>query len=166
MAQYEEGQIEFAILSLVRDPLLNLVPALALNVKCIAAASRRLDKIKPDWREIILTSGEEGGIQSDGLLTSADAAFGLTSQDIDQARLPDSCLDDNLSIEDVSKLVAWRQELVNKQACLRMGILEEHQSTQSDEQRAAARGRDFGAKMQHFARNVKAKEISEDSATI
>src|SRR5467141_2151306 len=44
MTEYEEGQIEFSVLSLVRDPILDITRELALNVKCLETVNRQLDE--------------------------------------------------------------------------------------------------------------------------
>lgn len=153
MAQYEEGQIEFAILSLVRDPLLDLIPRLAENIKGITGLSAHLDLIKPDWRDFE-TFSDNG--QFAGLLTAFDPNYGLTPDHIDQVDLPMTIakLYKSDAVEDI---VTQRQQLVTDQARLRLWIRDEQQSNQSDEERAAARRCDYGAMMQNFVRKVKAK---------
>lgn len=163
MAQYEEGQIEFAILSLVRDPLLKLVPALAENIKSIAALSAQLDRLKPDWQNFVtgLTNGDVA--EPDGLLSGPDHAYELTQENIDRAKLPEKVVD--LCLGDVaSDIMAHRQELITGQAELRMSIKEEIQSNVSDEERAAARSCDYGASMQSFVRKLRVKKQAEQAA--
>ena len=158
MAQYEESQIEFAILSLIKDPLLNLLTDLAENFKAIIALSARLDTIKADW-ESFTTMSEDNVGQLTDFLTVADPALGLTQEMIDSAQLP--C--------DVAKLMPsrsstaiWesRAKLITAQRGLRIAVQEEIQLKQSEEQRANARRRDFGANMQKFAEKVMAKAMS------
>ena len=162
MAQYEEGQIEFSILSLVRDPLLDLVPKLAENIKSIAELSARLDLIKQDWREFETSSINR---QFTGLLAASDSTYELTPQQFDRADLPIAiaklCKSD--VVEDV---MTQRQQLVTDQARLRLWIRDEQQSNQSDEERAAARRCDYGAMMQNFVRKVKAKRKSLDESEV
>lgn len=156
MAQYEEGQIEFAILGLVRDPLLELLPALAENVRSVAALSTRLDIVKPDWQDFMTSSikGDYGG--SEGLISTASPIYGLTQENIDQAKLPQAVED--VCVSDVaSALIEYRQSLISTQASLRMSIREEQHSNQLDEERATQRALDHGARMQDFVRKMKKK---------
>lgn len=159
MAQYEEGQIEFAILSLVRDPLLDLVPRLAENIKSIAGLSARLDLIKQDWRDF--DTSVNGNFT--GLLTAFDPTYALTPKHIDQADLPMTIarLCESDAVEDI---ITQRQQLVTDQARLRLWIKDEQQSNQSDEERAAARRCDYGAMMQNFVRMVKIKRKTLDES--
>ena len=160
MAQYDKEQIEFAILSLVKDPLLRLIPSLAANVKSIAALTSHLEEVNPDWRKSMLPSanGENTSTSTDGYLTTADGSYGLEQHEIDDSVLLDQTLLALLDSDNVSDITAFRQKLVIEQAALRMEIQEERQSMYADESRAAARSQDFGAKMQTFASKVKAKE--------
>lgn len=159
MAQYEEGQIEFAILSLIRDPLMELIPRLAENVKGIAALSARLDTVQPDWQSFE-TSPAIG--EATGVLTTADPSYGLTQEDIDKASIPETVAKLCIS-EIVQDIVNERQHLVTAQAGLRMSIRDEQQSNQSDDERAAARSCDYGACMPNFVRKVRVKRKSLDS---
>ena len=161
MAQYEEEHIEFAILSLVKDPLLNLVPALASNVKSIVTLTFGLDKIEPDWRHLALADANEEAVKRDSYLTAPDAAYGLKQQDINDAPLLDEGIATMLTSENAGALLALRQKLITEQAGLRMDIREEMQAAQADEMRAASRSQDLGVKLQNFSRKVKAKEMKD-----
>lgn len=154
MARYEEGQIEFAILSLVKDPLSILVLSLARNVKGISALTVRLDEIGKDWREFTIFHANGN---SDDLLHTADRAYGLTHEDISQAEVPELVVN-VLTRDNVQEIIEARQTLISSQAELRRDIREELQSLMSDEEKAIARSRDLGAKMQNFARKVKLGE--------
>ncbi len=157
MAQYEEGQIEFAILSLVRDPLLEMIPALAENVKAINALSTRLDVVKPGWKDFIdsSTNGQIAG--TDGLISNPNLAYGLTQEMLDQAE-PSQAVIDLCHGDVASDILGHREQLITTQAGLRMSIREEIQSNQSDEDRAASRTCDYGARMQNFVRKMRVKQ--------
>ena len=160
MAQYEEDQIEFAILSLIKDPLLDLLSTLATNVKIIAALETRLDKIKPDWRRYDTSSANGGDGCLNAHLTTADASYGLEQHDIDDVNISNPASAALLSSENVVDILAFRQELILEQASVRLDIREERQSVEAEDCRAAARRRDLGAQLQQFARKVKIKEKS------
>ena len=156
MAQYEEGQIEFAILSLVRDPLLDMIPALAKNVKAISALSSRLDVIKPGWEDFFDSSMKNEIIGRDTLSVDAGFTYGITQRMLDQAQ-PSQAVIDLCHGNKVPKILAHYGQLITAQVDLRMSIREEMQSNQSDEERAAARTCDYGARMQNFVRKMKVK---------
>ena len=122
MAQYEESQIEFAILSLVK-------------------------------------SLEDDRQATAHVLTGPDAGLGLTKEQISQARITEQ-LANRLRTGSSTEAMTLRKELIAAQQGLRMAIQEETQSKYLEEERASARTRDFGAKMQKFARKVKTKEVS------
>ncbi len=159
MAQYEEGQIEFAILSLVRDPLLEMIPALAENVKAINALSTRLDVVKPGWKDFIdsSTNGQIAG--TDSLISNPNLSYGLTQEMLDQAE-PSQAVIDLCHGDVASDILGHREQLITTQAGLRMSIREEIQSNQSDEDRAASRTCDYGARMQNFVRKLRVKQQS------
>ena len=143
MTQYGEEQIEFSILSLVKEPLLGFIDALAENVKSLAALSKQLDILRPDWKQFIASSGDEGGISSTDVVVKPDAIYGLTSDICDRASTPQST---KAIIADgaASELMELSQKLVTEQVSLRASIREEQQSAHSDLDRAASRCFDYG----------------------
>ena len=158
MAQYEEFQIEFAILGLVQDPLLELTTALATNVKSIACLSARLDEIKPDWKDFDLASING---KNTGVVLVSNRLYGLTQEILDHAKIPLEI--EMLSASDNAEdLITQRQKLMSAQTTLRMSIVEEQQLNQADELKAAARRYDYGARMQDFVRKVEAKRHALD----
>ena len=163
MAQYEEGHIEFAILSLVRDPLLELIPALAENVKGIRALSTKLDDVTPGWTDFIDYSTNSGLSGADSLISEPDLAYGLTQEMLDQTK-PSQAVIDLCQSDAASDILGHRGQLLTMQAGLRMSIREEMQSNQSDEERAAARTCDYGARMQKFVRKMNLKKQSTERA--
>ena len=159
MAQYEEGHIEFAILSLVRDPLHEMVSALAENVKAINVLLARLDIVKPEWQDTCdpPINSEVAGTNS--LIREPSLAYGLTQEMLDRAALHQAVVD--LCHGSVaSDMVRHGEQLISMQADLRMSIREEIQSNRSDEERAAARASDYGARMQNFVRKMRLKQQS------
>ena len=158
MAHYEEGQIEFAILSLVQDPLHRLISELATNVRRVAALSARLDAMRPDWHDFTATT-DNGEIVS--LPNAPDLAYGLTQELLDDAELSD-VITQISSSQDVSDVVERRSELITLQAKLRMSIREEMQSDLTDEERATARSQDYGAMMQKMMRKVIMKKAARN----
>lgn len=159
MAQYEDGQIEFAILSLVREPLLHLIPSLAVNVKSIVTLSKRLDEVKPDWKDFTSSSANGGDVLTTEYLTSPDPEYELKQEVIDQAALPVS-VEEVLQSNVVTDIVACLQEQVTAQARLRASIRLEQESRKSDNERAGSRRHDQGPLLRKLV------EIQTGSRTI
>ena len=159
MAQYEEGHIEFAILSLVRDPLLEMVPALAENVKAINQLSTRLDVVKPGWKESINSSTDREIAEIASLISKPNLAYGLTQEMIDQSEVS-RIVTDLCYCNVASDMLRHREQLITIQKGLQISIREEIQSNQSDEEKAAARTCDYGARMQNFVRKMQVKKQS------
>lgn len=157
MAQYEEGQIEFAILSLIRDPLLEMIPALAENVKAINALSTRLDIVEPGWKDFVDVSTNHENVVTNSLIISPNLAYCLTQEMLNQAEV--SHIVDHLCHCDVaSDILGHRERLIDRQVGLRISVREEIQANQLDEERAAARTCDYGAMMQNFVRKMRDKK--------
>ena len=161
MAQYEEDHIEFAILSLVRDPLLNLVPALASNVKTVLTLTSRLDEIKPDWQQFTPPSSNDQDTEKDSHIVAADAAYALEQRNIDEAPLMTAETVSIIASNNATEMLKLRQKLITEQIGLKMDVKEELQAVQADEMRATSRSLDSGARLQKFSRMVKIRENNE-----
>lgn len=157
MAEYEEGQIEFAVLAMVKDPLLTLVASLAENIKCLRALAARLNDVNPDGNDIQATFAQ--GIDSlvDGTLLGADLSYDLNEDAINQASIP-SAAEQKFRDFAAVDLLAYRQVLESAQAGLRRSIKEEQQSVSSDEERAASRRHDYGPMVQAWVRMLARKQ--------
>ena len=159
MAQYEENQIEFAILSLVKDPILDLLSALAENVQGIVAAQSRLNVIEPDWRSFTTNEAHEerqGPLET--ILTGADPGLLLTYEQISSTR-PDEVLATRLMNCEPTEALLIHKELITTQQGLKMTLQEEIQNRHVEDEKASGRTCDFGARMQTFARKVRSKEV-------
>ena len=143
MAQYEDGQIEFAILALVQEPLTKLVAALAENVRSIALISQRLDQLQSNWRDLALdrTDGKDPAEQD--FVLGPCKQYSLDQDAIDGAVLCHTLkaqLDGNKALD----LVGTWQDLITAQAGLRRSIKDEATAVQADNERAASRRSDRG----------------------
>lgn len=143
MAQYEDGQIEFAILGLVKEPLTRLVAALAENVKSITSISQRLDQINCDWRGLLSDSSGGDSPAEHNVVVGPSKQYGLDQDVIDRA-VPCHTLGVQLGSDNVPDLLAARQELVTAQAGLKGSIRDEAVAIQADNERAASRRNDKG----------------------
>ena len=151
MAEYEEGQIDFAILSLVNDPLIRLCEELASNVKSLQSLSAHLDKEEPEWQAISdsLTGGEDAATA--GTLFGADTDYLVTAEAIANASISTDT-QQKLADSTVKALLQHRQSLISAQKMLRLSIKEEQGSNRSDEEKAAERRHDYGPAVQAWLR--------------
>ena len=150
MCQYEEDHIEFAILSIVKDPLSSLLPRLLSNVATVSALQARLDKIKIDWRKH--TTGDF----PDNLYASLQSKYYVYQLPNEQYAVSTKMAEFEVR-EDAYELMATRQKLLTEQAALRLDVREEAQLMENDEMRALSRRKDCGGSMQGFARLVQVK---------
>ena len=145
MAAYEGDEIEFAILGLVRDPLLTLVPSLGEATKSISATSKRLDEIKPDWRNFITETAAEAGQENDPV--EPDLSCGLDQMSLDAVSLPPE-VNEKLQSSSAPELMDYHQERVTARGSIRASILEELESNEEDARKTASRRYDYGAGVQ------------------
>lgn len=159
MAEYEEGQIEFAILALVKDPLLTLVASLAENVRCLRALSARIrmDGMTSDRNDPQMTLAQGMNLLVDGTLLGPDLSYDLSENVVNQAAVPAAAEQEIRDFAAVD-LLAYQQELEGEQAGLRRSIKEEQQSVRSDEERAASRRHDYGPVVQAWVRMLARKQ--------
>ncbi|KAI4289722.1 MAG: hypothetical protein L6R35_000998 [Caloplaca aegaea] len=143
MAQYEEGQIEFVILALVKEPLTDLLPALAENIRSTISFSERLSQVNPDWEDFVPNIANRDSETSYSTLSGLGVEDERLRESIDQAELP-SAIQMQLENENVQELLAGRQELVTAQAGLRASIRDQTQIIQLENERAARRRHDKG----------------------
>ena len=156
MAEYEEGRIEFAILSLVKDPLTSHVHALAENIKSIIALERRLDEVRPDWKDFMADTATSEGALTNGILTTPDPDYELCQASLDQAAILPS-IEQAVKSDVPSDVIACRQKLATEQTTLRVAIKEDQQSQRSDEERAASRRHDHGPLVKKLLEMMKQK---------
>ncbi|KAI4260854.1 MAG: hypothetical protein LQ352_000009 [Teloschistes flavicans] len=141
MAQYGDGQIEFAVLALVKEPLGTLVTSLSKNVNSIRSVMRRLDCVKADLQDSLLETLD--------LSTNKEIVLGPSEQyyldqiAIDRSKPCDTIVT-QLESGKVPDLVSLGQELISVQASLRVSIMEEARAIQADDERAASRRNDKG----------------------
>lgn len=155
MAQYEEGQIEFSILSLVKEPLPDLISSLTHNVKSIITVSAKLDALQADWKDYT-TESEDRLIEL--TITGPEPTYGLTEDMIDRSSRPPPVEESIKSNETLVLIELWRK-LVMAQAGLRASIKEEQESIQSDQKRAASRRFDYGPAVHQILQSLARKQI-------
>ncbi|KAE8348083.1 ubiquitin carboxyl-terminal hydrolase [Aspergillus coremiiformis] len=147
MTEYEEDQIEFSILSLSKDPLLDLASKLAVNIKCLEVLNQRLATQDP--------AGVHGGLAFaspilENTILGPEESYDMTREFIDQAIVPveldkyDSC--------SVQEIVEHRQKLCNEQLELRAAIREEQQTQRADDDYAVGRMYDYEPAIRRWVR--------------
>ncbi|KAI4142180.1 MAG: hypothetical protein L6R39_005058 [Caloplaca ligustica] len=151
MAQYEEGQIEFSIMALVKEPLTGLIAALAENVKSVNALSARLNQVNSDCTVSVASpTGCNGHMNHDTTLEPSEQ-FELSEEAVDQAELS-PVIKEQLESDNVQELMAARQELITAQAGLRASIRDEATVIRTDNERAESRRNDKGLLAQGLLR--------------
>lgn len=160
MAEYEEDQIEFSILSLVRDPTLDHIEKLALNVKLIGTVNRCLAELEESRLE---SSLELTGLES--TIIGPDASFELTQETIDRVAVPTEEAQ-RYQTYAVSELLQLRRNLCESQRDLRIAIREEQESRRSDDDYAVGRRFDYGPAIRAWIRFLARKKVIKDLAAL
>lgn len=151
MAAYTEDSIEFSILGVVRDPLLDLVQQLAVNVRSLEFLSERL-----------LSGGDgvagEANLEAlNETVIGPEPSLGLTRADIEAAVVPDgiqTCQDSS-----TEPLRQHQRELSRAQSGLRGRIREQQQAQRADEDHATGRRYDYGPAIRTWLRFLARKQL-------
>jgi ubiquitin carboxyl-terminal hydrolase L5 len=149
--EYEEGNIAFSVLSLVKDPLQDHIERLASNVKLLQFLHHHVPELSNGVREKL----------SGFVLLEARAEFGLTDEILDlvgdQTSETDrykECSNDELSDE--------YSRLVNEQQSIIASINEEVHSRQMDDAYAEGRRHDYSSAVEFWARTLIRKGVLAD----
>lgn len=151
MAEYEQDQIEFSLLSLVHDPLQRLRSQLACNVKTTRYIDQLLET-RPDAKQ-----DTEGCAPR---LAKVHLEAGLSDEDIDAVPIPDDVIQD-LAGRTTEDLQSHQAKQVTMQAELRTSLWEEEQARSADEKRAASRRHDYGPAIHAWAKMLARKKMVE-----
>ncbi|RLL92981.1 hypothetical protein CFD26_100079, partial [Aspergillus turcosus] len=141
MAEYEEDQIEFSILSVAKDPLVELEDKLAINVKCLESVNRWL--ASREEAEEVCSGPECPASLLENTILGPDSSYNLTRHRIDGAIIPPE-REVQYEKASVEELRQHRYRLSNEQRELRASILEEQQSHRADDDYATGRRFDYG----------------------
>lgn len=151
MAGYEEDQIEFSILGVVRDPLLDLIDKLAVNVKCLEMVNGRLG-----------TNAETSSEPAfENAVLGPDSSFDLTREAIDNAKIS-ADEEEMYQACSIDELVQHRQKLSIAQQELRAAIREEQQSHRADDDYATGRRYDYGPAVRCWIQFLARKRVIEN----
>lgn len=157
MAEYEEGQIEFSILGLVKDPLIDLKAQLATNIKCIATIDEQLSTFSaslPDPGDTAAT------VNGNGNHIGHDPFINIEREAVERADVPED-LKTKYKYATPDELAGYREELISAQKDIRIMIGEEEQSHRADEDYAAARRHDYGPAVHTWVRLLARKKVIE-----
>lgn len=158
MAQYEEGQIEFGLLALARDPLVEQRQRLAENIKLIRTCEDRLSSITPEWKSFAVTEDGAG----DSVLSGASSEHSITIADILQAKIPEATEKRINGDDDIMTLMDLRQKAITEQAGLRAAIRDEENAAAIDREKAEARRHDYGPAIQTWLRMLAEEGVLKD----
>ncbi|KAJ5633012.1 hypothetical protein N7490_009351 [Penicillium lividum] len=143
MAAYEEDQIEFSILGVVRDPLPDLVRQLAVNVRSLEMLNARLTS------PAIPLLSDPTLFELKETVLGPDPTYGLSRANIDAAVISEIAY---------PELAPELQRLREAQCELRARIREEQQSQRADEDHATGRRYDYGPAVRTWLRFLARKQ--------
>ncbi|OJK00616.1 hypothetical protein ASPACDRAFT_1867590 [Aspergillus aculeatus ATCC 16872] len=152
MKEYEEGQIEFSMLSLGQDPLPGLLDRLAINVKSLEVINQRL------------TSSADAlpfdAIKLGHILLGPDESYTLSRDMIDRAIIPAPQEQENRTCAVADLKTLWHK-LTGNQRTLQASIREEQQSRQADDEYAEGRRFDYSPAIRTWLRLLARKQVIE-----
>lgn len=159
MAAYEEEQIEFSILGLVRDPLPGLIQELAVNIRSLEVINERLmiSGAAAASTDAGVDSSMETSQSLEALqetLLGPDPFFGLTRAMIDEAVIPEALSEEGSP----SSLIEKREELREAQTALRGRVREEQEAQDADDDHATGRRYDYGPAIRTWLRCLARKQ--------
>ncbi|KAJ5767930.1 hypothetical protein N7533_000513 [Penicillium manginii] len=146
MAAYEEEQIEFSILGLVRDPLPDLTQELAVNIRSLEVINKRLMAYGATDADSSPVSSQPLEALQETLL-GPDPFYGLTRFMIDEAVIPEGLSEE----QSLSCLLEKQDKLRKAQPGLRGRVREEQQAQDADDDHATGRRYDYGPAIQAVA---------------
>lgn len=152
MAAYAEGDIEFSILGLVRDPLPDLIHQLASNVRSLEIINERLMSQQDPDSTIDTTQAEMGET-----VLGPDPSLDLARADIDAAVISEARQDEYRE-SSPTQLRQYQHELIQAQEELRGRIREEQQAHRADEDHATGRRYDYGPAIRTWLRFLARKQ--------
>ncbi|KAB8269645.1 ubiquitin carboxyl-terminal hydrolase [Aspergillus minisclerotigenes] len=161
MTEYEEDQIEFSILSLVRDPLVDLIGKLAVNIKCLELLNQRLTTQAPAVAHSELPFASR---ILENTILGPDKSFDMTRESIDQAIVP--VVLERYNLFSAQENVGFQQKLCNEQQALRAAIRDEQQTQRADDDYAAGRRYDYGPAIRTWVRFLARKGVIESLMTV
>ncbi|KAH0360760.1 cysteine proteinase, partial [Aureobasidium melanogenum] len=162
MAQYEEGQIQFSLMAVVQDPVVEDRRLLAQNVLSLQKTELLLNEVDQDWRNYTTADHE------DCTLFGGSEEYGLTNQMITEAEVSEN-MAHQLGSSSLESLLKARQELITNQAGCRAQVRDSQQANTMDAEESMHRRHDYGsfvkAWMQALVDNEALKPLVDEAPT-
>lgn len=160
MAEYADDQIEFSILSLVKEPLRGLISTLARNVKTVSALATQMQVRTNGTMDMADSCLESVGGGS--FTQKADPIYRLTQDMIDRADITSAAADAIQRGEAPEMMQLWT-ELMDEQLELKASIREEQTSDDLDQERADSRRFDYGPSLHSIIQILARKKFFKAS---
>lgn len=154
MTGYAEDQIEFSVLSLVRDPILHHVEQLARNVKTLQSLRTRLSESQVEGVKRIL-----GPDDFNSVLLDACPELALTEQCLEDVHLEAESGEGGSEVNDLAERFV---QLVRRQHDIRRSILEEMQDREDDCRFSEGKRHDYSDAIERWARALARKARVRD----
>jgi ubiquitin carboxyl-terminal hydrolase L5 len=138
MAEYEEGQIQFSLMAVVQDPIIQARRALAQNLRSIQAIEARLDELTPDWPSFVAADSE------DSVVCCPQEVSSLTDAMIAEAPLTPKTAQ-HLTCTCSETLIRVRTELKKDQTGCLAEIRDSQQTDMLEELESMHRRHDYGS---------------------
>lgn len=138
MAEYEEGQIQFSLMAVVQDPIIQARRALAQNLRSIQAIEAQLENVDKDWRSFMTTDSD------DSVMCDSQEASGVTDAMIAEASLTPKAAK-QLTSTCLETLVRLRSELKKDQLGCLADIRDSQQVDMQDGLESMHRRHDYGS---------------------
>ena len=138
IGQYQDGDIEYSLLSLCKSPLKTVQESVAENAHVIFDVEKILAAVIPDWK-LFTQSQSDQPISTDELM----ACFNISTDQIRRAQPPEPAkMKVEEAISNPGRLLELYKDLVLEQKALRSEYMQELASNVQEDQLAAARKED------------------------
>ncbi|KAG9701086.1 cysteine proteinase, partial [Aureobasidium melanogenum] len=162
MAQYEEGQIQFSLMAVVQDPVVEDRRLLAQNVLSLQKTELLFNQAFQDWRNYTTADHEYC------TLFGGSEEYGLTDRMITEAEISEN-MAQQLHSSSLESLLKARQELITNQAGCRAQVRDSQQANMMDAEESMHRRHDYGsfvkAWMQALVDNEALKSLVDEAPT-
>lgn len=142
MLQFQDSDVQFNLMAVVRDPAVREKADLLENVKAIQTLDIKLDGFAEDWRDI------DGAETAKDTVTGISQEFGIAQCDIDGVDLPADGAAKIAAEDDLLSLIILRQRILAQQCELRSGLRDAMSSVQYDDEKAQHRRHEYEEFMQ------------------
>ncbi|OCK80563.1 cysteine proteinase [Lepidopterella palustris CBS 459.81] len=155
---YDQEDVQYTLLAVVKDPLATLRADLAVNIKTAELLERRLDQISADWRAFAPRDDDD----REPALRGPSEELGVGVATLDNAAVPESLQQRITADGDVATLLDRHGAVVGEQAKLRMDIRSQQWAREDDERKARERRHDFGPMIGVWLKMLAKKGVLEE----